>query len=211
MNQIREISGGIVFPDDAAALVETSLRASARTKEAVIERCIPDILAASRLVAEAMARGRKLMICGNGGSAGDSQHIAAEFVSVLNQGFLRPGLPAIALTTDSSMLTASANDFGFDGVFARQVQALGQAGDVLLGITTSGNSNNVMAAVAYGREAGIKTIGLTGGCNGKIDAAADVAIRVPSTSTQHIQESHIAIGHILCDLVERSLFQREAD
>ena len=211
MNQTTKIAAGLLFPADAAARVEASLRESARTKEAVIAECIPDIVAASRLVAEAMANGRKLMICGNGGSAADSQHIAAEFVSVLNLSFPRQGLPAIALTTDSSMLTASANDFGFEGVFSRQVQALGRSGDVLLGITTSGNSKNVVAAIAYAHEMGIKTIGLTGGRNGKIDLAVDVAICVPSTSTQHIQELHIAIGHILCDLVERSLFQKEAD
>jgi D-sedoheptulose 7-phosphate isomerase len=211
MNPITRMQMGFQFPTDAGARTEALLRESARTKEAVIAHSIPDIVEAARVVAEAMANGRKLMICGNGGSAADSQHIAAEFVSVLSQNFPRLGLPALALTTDSSLLTASANDFGFDGIFSRQVQALGLVGDVLLGITTSGNSKNVLAAVTYAKANRIKTVALTGGNNGKIDGLVDIAIRVPSTNTQHIQESHIAIGHILCDLVERSLFQKEAD
>ena len=144
------------------------------------------------------------------GSAADSQHIAAEFVSVLSQTFPRPAVPSIALTTDTSMLTASANDFGFDGVFERQVEALGRAGDVLMGITTSGNSTNVLKAVARAKQAGMTTIGLSGRDGGRIREAADQCIVVPSDSTQHIQEAHIAIGHILCDLVERSLFEKPA-
>lgn len=210
MNKVESFSSAPNFPLDAETLVTGFLRDSIRTKEAVIAHCVGDIIAASRLVADAMATGHKLLLCGNGGSAGDSQHIAAEFVSVLNQNFPRPALPALALTTDSSMLTASANDFGFDGVFERQVEALGQPGDVLLGITTSGNSRNVLRAVDLATKKGLKTLALTGGCKGKIDALVDVAIRVPSTNTQCIQESHIAIGHIVCDLVERALFQKEA-
>jgi D-sedoheptulose 7-phosphate isomerase len=198
------------LPSDADALVVGFLRDSIKTKEAVIAQCVDDITAAAKLVADAMFAGHKLLLCGNGGSAGDSQHIAAEFVSVLNQNFPRPALPALALTTDSSMLTASANDFGFDGVFERQVEALGQPGDVLLGITTSGNSKNVVRAVELATGKGLKTVALTGGCGGRIDTLVDAAIRVPSTNTQCIQESHIAIGHIICDLVERTLFQKEA-
>lgn len=208
MNVATKVGSALQFPVDANDRVVSLLNESIRTKNAVIAQCVNDIVSASRVVAEAMFAGRKLLICGNGGSAADSQHIAAEFVSVLNQHFPRPALPALALTTDSSMLTASANDFGFDGVFERQVQGLGVCGDVLLGITTSGNSKNVIKAVDYAKASGIKAIAFTGGCGGKIDTLADVAVRVPSTNTQHIQEAHIAIGHILCDLVEQSLFAK---
>ena len=208
MNEFVNAPGALWFPSDAADRVVALLTESIRTKHAVIEHCVNDIIAASRQVSDAMFAGHKLLICGNGGSAGDSQHIAAEFVSVLNQNFLRPALPAIALTTNSSILTASANDFGFGGIFERQVQALGAPGDVLMGITTGGNSENVVRAIEYARDHRIKTIGLTGGNQGKIDALADVAIRVPSVNTQHIQELHIAIGHILCHLVERSIFEK---
>jgi D-sedoheptulose 7-phosphate isomerase len=154
---------------------------------------------------ECLASGHKILLCGNGGSAADAQHIAAEFVSVLRPGFLRPGLGAIALTTDTSVLTASANDFGYAGVFERQVQALGRTGDVLIGISTSGNSENVLRAVSYARAHQMCTVVLTGADGGKLAQAAQTALRVPSTVTQFIQESHIMLGHILCDLVEQSL------
>src|SRR5690606_19689146 len=144
-------------------------------------------------------------ICGNGGSAADSQHLAAEFISVLTQDFLRPGLSAIALTTDSSILTASANDFGFEGIFARQVQALGRPGDVVIGISTSGNSKNVVKALEYACEHDMHTIALIG-AGGKMGEIAEVAIRIPSTVVQHIQEAHITVAHIICYLAERALF-----
>jgi len=194
--------------EDAVRRIQDALAESAETKRRVAQECTDDILRAATTIADAMHDERKLLICGNGGSAADSQHIAAEFVSVLSQTFPRPALPSIALTTDTSMLTASANDFGFDGVFARQVEALGAAGDVLLGITTSGNSANVLAAVSSARQAGMTTISLSGRDGGRIRQEADQCICVPSNSTQHIQEAHIAIGHILCDLVERSLFEK---
>jgi D-sedoheptulose 7-phosphate isomerase len=178
--------------------------ASIAAKQRVLEACGQSILDAAALIATVFRDGGKLMLCGNGGSAADAQHIAAEFVSVLNQSFPRPGLPALALTTDTSLLTASANDFGFEGVFARQVQALGRPGDVLMGISTSGNSANVLRAFETARAVGIRTIALTGP-GGKLAEMADAAIRVPAAATAHIQESHIMIGHILCDLVERSL------
>jgi phosphoheptose isomerase len=190
--------------------VAEHIRESIKVKEAVIANCTDDIIAAAELIAQAMTAGGKLLICGNGGSAADSQHIAAEFVSILNQDFQRPGLPAIALTTDSSMLTAYANDFGFEGVFARQVQALGRPGDAVLGITTSGNSANVLRAVEYARSNGMRAIGLTGSTGGKLRDAADITIRAPSSNTQHVQEAHIAIGHIICDLVEQAIFAAEA-
>jgi phosphoheptose isomerase len=179
---------------------------SITTKQRILEQCEVPILAAARAIASSMAAGGKLLLCGNGGSAADCQHLAAEMVSVLNQSFLRPGLAAIAMTTDSSILTASANDFGFDGIFERQVQALGKAGDVVVGISTSGNSENVARALSYAARNAMRTVSLTGASGGRISEIAEIAIRVPSTTVQHIQEAHITIGHILCDLVERTLF-----
>jgi D-sedoheptulose 7-phosphate isomerase len=134
--------------------------------------------------------------------------MAAEFCSQLSKEFERPGLPSIALTTDTSFLTAFANDFGFEGIFERQVQTLGKAGDVLIGISTSGNSANVVRAIKAARELNMGTIVLTGD-GGGLSAMADVAISVPSTNTQYIQESHLAIEHILCDLVERYVFDKK--
>ncbi len=160
----------------------------------------------SRLASEivcAFERGNKVLIAGNGGSAADAQHIAAEFVSRFF--FDRPGLPAIALTTDTSMLTAIGNDYGFDLLFARQVQALGRAGDIFVGISTSGNSKNVIEAVKTARDLGLHTTGLCGE-GGELKAIADIVISVPSRVTPHIQECHICIGHIICALVEREIF-----
>jgi histidinol-phosphate phosphatase family protein len=179
------------------------------TKRRVLEDCEESILAAAGAISGSMVAGGKLLLCGNGGSAADCQHIAGEMVSVLNQSFLRPGLAAIAMTTDSSILTASANDFGYEGVFERQVQALGKPGDVVLGISTSGNSENVFRALSYASRHGMRSICLTGASGGRIAKTSEISICVPSVNVQHIQESHITIGHILCDLVERTLFQDE--
>jgi D-sedoheptulose 7-phosphate isomerase len=185
--------------------VEESIAAKSR----LLDACESQILMAARVLTATLAGGGKILLCGNGGSAADCQHIAAELVSVLSQSFPRPGLAAIALTTDSSMLTASANDFGFAGVFERQAQALGRPGDSLIGISTSGNSENVIRAVRYANDHGIDTIGLTGSNTCHLAADARIAICVPSNVTAHIQESHIAIGHMLCAIVERSLFPAE--
>jgi D-sedoheptulose 7-phosphate isomerase len=190
----------------ATELVRAHILGSISTKQRLLDECSADILAAAARITASLGSGGKLLLCGNGGSAADCQHIAAELVSVLTQDFLRPGLPAIALTTDSSILTASANDFGFDGIFERQVQALGRPGDVVIGISTSGNSANVLRALRYAAGNGMSTIALIGASGGKMGALAEIAIRVPSASVQHIQESHIAIGHILCALAERTLF-----
>jgi phosphoheptose isomerase len=186
--------------------VADHLRESAAVKQRTIECCTTSILAAADLIAESFRAGGKLLLCGNGGSAADCQHLAAEFTSRLSADFVRPGLPAIALTTDTSFLTAYGNDFDFDGVFARQVQALGKPGDVLLGISTSGNSTNVIQAAETARGMNIRTIALTGASGGQLKDLADVAICVPSDNTQHIQETHLAIEHIICHLVERALF-----
>jgi D-sedoheptulose 7-phosphate isomerase len=181
------------------------LRESISTKERVLAECEGAILEAAGIIADSFAGGGKLLLCGNGGSAADCQHIAAEFVSVLTQDYLRPGLPAIALTTDSSILTASANDFGFEGIFERQVQALARPGDVLIGISTSGDSGNVARALAYANGHEVATIAMTGGSGGRIAGIARSVLCVPSSITMHIQEAHITMGHILCDLVERAL------
>ena len=187
--------------------VRSYLIESAETKRLTADACAEAIATAAGIIADAFRAGGKALICGNGGSAADCQHMAAEFVSRLTKDFERPGLPAIALTTDTSFLTAYANDCGFEGVFARQVQALGRPGDVLIGISTSGNSANVIQAVELARGTGMKTVSLTG-VGGRQAKIADVAIAVPSDDTQHIQETHLAVEHLLCLLVERALFGR---
>jgi len=190
---------------DADQRLRRHIESSIETKRQLLKGDTSPILDAARIMTESLASGHKILICGNGGSAADAQHIAAEFVSVLSKGFLRPGLGAIALTTDTSILTANANDFGFAGIFERQVQALGRPGDVVLGISTSGNSENVLRAVTYARAHGMCTIALTGADGGKLGQAAQTSLCVPSDESQFIQESHIMLGHILCDLVEQSL------
>jgi phosphoheptose isomerase len=191
---------------EALALVRAHMAASAAVQAAIAATCGEAMLAAATTMARALGAGGKIMLCGNGGSAADCQHLAAEFTNRLRPEFERPALAALALTVDTSFLTANANDHGFEHVFARQVEALGRSGDVLVAISTSGNSANVLSAVAVARERGIRTIGLTGGGGGRLAPAADLAIVVPSTSLQHVQEGHIAIGHVVVDLVERSLF-----
>lgn len=184
-------------------LTETAAAAT-RTAEA----CADDIARAADVLVEAFRGGGKLLLCGNGGSAADSQHLAAEFVSTLSRDRRRPAIPAIALTTDTSILTAIANDFGFDGVFARQVEALGRPGDVVLGISTSGTSRDVVEAFEAARTVDLRTIALTGASGGTLAVGADVAIRVPSDETSHIQECHIAVGQLLAFLVEDELHPR---
>jgi D-sedoheptulose 7-phosphate isomerase len=184
-------------------LLETS-RTAARTADA----CAEEILGATAAIVESLRTGGKILLCGNGGSAGDAQHLATEFVSTLTLDRRRDAIPAIALTTDSSLLTAVANDFGFDGVFARQVEALGRGGDVLVGISTSGNSENVVRAFEQAKATGIRTIALTGESGGKIGALADIEINVPSSETSHVQEAHIAVGQLIAFLVEDELYPR---
>jgi D-sedoheptulose 7-phosphate isomerase len=194
-------------PPDPREAVRRHLVESAELKRRLAERGADAIIAAADLVAGAFCAGGKLLLCGNGGSAADCQHMATEFVSRLTKDFERPGLPAIALTTDTSFLTAFGNDCGFEGVFERQVRALGRAGDVLLGISTSGNSPNVIRAVAAAKELGMRVVALTG-AGGRLPPMADVAVAVPSTDTQLIQESHLAIEHMICERVERALFEK---
>jgi D-sedoheptulose 7-phosphate isomerase len=172
--------------------------------------CVDDIAAAAVQLVASFRAGGKLLICGNGGSAADAQHLATEFVSTLTLDHPRPSIPALALTTDTSLLTAVANDFGVEGVFARQIESLGRQDDVLLGISTSGNSPNVLVAAERAREGGLTVIGLTGRDGGKLAPLADVAIVVPSSVTAHIQESHLAIEQLLALLVERELYPEPA-
>ena len=165
---------------DAEERLRRHLVGSITTKQGVLDECTDAILAAAGAIAGSMAEGGKMLLCGNGGSAADCQHIAGEMVSVLNQSFPRPGLAAIAMTTDSSILTASANDFGYEGIFERQVQALGKPGDVVVGISTSGNSENVFRALCYASRKGMRTVCLTGASGGRIGKASEISICVPS-------------------------------
>lgn len=179
-------------------------RASLETKKSFFDSQADSVARAAELIVSAVKTGGKVLIFGNGGSASDAQHIAAELVNRLN--YDRPPVAAIALTTDTSILTSIGNDSSFEEVFERQLRALGRAGDVAVAISTSGNSPNVLRAVAAAREIGIKTVALAGRTGGKLAGAADVALVVNADSTQRIQETHITIGHILCELVEDALF-----
>jgi D-sedoheptulose 7-phosphate isomerase len=195
-----------VSANDPRYRIGQHLRESAEVTRIAAEHCAEPAARAVELLLHCFRNRGRLLLCGNGGSAADCQHLATEFVSGRNHHRPRPALAAIALTTDTSFLTASANDFGFEQVFARQVEALGCSGDVLLAISTSGQSQNVLQAVAAARKLGLGTIGLTGGAGGYLAGQVDVAIVVPSEDTQHIQETHIALGHALCAEVELALF-----
>lgn len=191
---------------DKIKFITESLKESSETKLRIIESCSSSIVEAADLLTESFRNGKKLLLCGNGGSAADCQHIAAEFVIRLSHDIIRPALPAFALTTDTSNLTAGGNDIGFDNVFARSVEGLGSKGDVLLAISTSGNSPNIIKAVEKAKEKGMKVIGFLGGSGGKLKPLADVAVIIPSSSVQRIQEGHITVAHIICEITERSLF-----
>lgn len=190
---------------DYLGRIESHIRASIETKRLILEnrQLLESIKKVTEEVVRVYQNNGKVIIAGNGGSAADSQHIAAEFVSRFN--FDRPGLPAIALTTDSSMLTAIGNDYGFEKLFRRQLEAMGNKGDIFIGISTSGNSANVLEAIEAAREKGVTTVALCGS-TGRLGSLCDYAIEVPSDSTPFIQESHIMIGHIICGLVELELF-----
>lgn len=183
------------------------LTASATLKQKLSEAGAEVIATVAQHVIEAYRQGNKVVLFGNGGSAADAQHIAGELVGRYLQD--RPALPAIALTTDTSILTAVANDYGYARVFARQVEALVAPGDVVIAISTSGSSENVLAGAAAASAKGAITVGLTGHDGGRLRDAVDHCVVVPSKSTPRIQEAHITIGHILCDLVERAIFGAE--
>lgn len=160
----------------------------------------------SEISTEVYKKGNKMLLAGNGGSAADAQHIAGELVSRFY--FDRPGLPAIALTTDTSILTAIGNDYGYENLFARQIQANGVKGDIFLGISTSGNSPNIISAINEAAQKGIITVGMTGENGGKMRDICDYCIKVPSSETPRIQEAHILIGHILCSVIEKNIFSK---
>jgi len=191
---------------DGAARVRAILRESVAVKEALAERAAESVARAAALCTASLQAGGKVLLFGNGGSASDAQHIAAELAGRLSRE--RPALPALALTANTSDLTAIGNDYGFDHVFTRLVQAHGREGDVAIAISTSGNSPNVLAAVKEARERGLTTVGLVGKDGGKLAPLVDCAIVVPSNDTQRIQESHITVGHALCELVDEALFPR---
>jgi D-sedoheptulose 7-phosphate isomerase len=187
-------------------IIEKQINDSLKVKLKLLES--PDILSkiekASDEIVKAFRNNRKVLIAGNGGSAADAQHIAGEFVSRFY--FDRPGLPSIALTTDTSILTAIGNDYGFDRIFSRQIEALGMTGDIFIAISTSGKSPNLIEALKTCKKAGILTIGLTGSSGGNMNDLCDICINVPSSETPRIQEAHLLIEHILCCIVEDILF-----
>jgi D-sedoheptulose 7-phosphate isomerase len=185
----------------AVELRKTANVISAIVADAEIARMIEVV---ARSCVKALRNGNKILLAGNGGSAADAQHLAAEFVSRFY--FDRPGLAAIALTTDTSALTAIGNDYGFDRLFSRQIDALGREGDVFIAISTSGNSPNVLKALGEGRSKGLITVGLTGQGGGKMAALCDHCLRMPSSETPKIQEGHIVVGHVICALIEREMF-----
>ena len=185
-------------------VVLKALEESARVKERFIKENIDRLVVAAQQLAACFAAGHKLLLFGNGGSAADAQHIAAEFVNRL--AVERRPLPAVALTTDTSVLTSISNDYSFDEVFSKQIRALGKRDDIAWGISTSGSSKNVLVAMETARDMGLYTLGLMGSGGGELAQTCDLALIVDSEATLRIQESHITAGHILCELVERILF-----
>lgn len=185
--------------------IRSQLEASCLVKQQMLgnDEILKAIQDAANHCISALKNGKKIILAGNGGSAADAQHIAAELVGRFETE--RAGLPALALPTNSSTVTAVANDYSFDNIFRRQVQALGQAGDIFIGISTSGNSSNVIAAIEQCNEQGMMAIGLTGEAGGDMLELCDLCVRVPSNNTARIQEAHITIGHILCSLIDSAL------
>lgn len=186
--------------------VQDHLNESANIKRKIIDCCLEPIVEIIKQLEATFRIHGKVLICGNGGSAADAQHIAAEFVIRLSHRLERPALPAISLATDSSIITAAGNDIGFENVFSRQVEALGSPDDALIAISTSGNSENIIRAIHTATEKQMKTIGFLGDAGGKAAGLCDFSLTIPSSNTAHIQEGHITVGHIICDLIEQSLF-----
>jgi len=183
-----------------------SLKESSQIKLEIEKTCKADVLKAVDIISYAYRNGKKMLLCGNGGSAADCQHIATELMVRLSHNIQRPALPAIALTTDTSNLTAGGNDIGWENVFARSVEGLGNEGDILLAISTSGNSPNVVKAVDKAHEKKMKVIAFLGGAGGKLKDIVDLPVVIPSSNVQRIQEGHITIAHIICELVEMELY-----
>ena len=197
MTQTKPVT--VLAPSRFGETIIAQLR-TAQDNFRALERQAELVARAAEMMIAALKAGNKVMFCGNGGSAADSQHLAAELMGRYMRD--RRPLPALSLTVDTSALTAIGNDYGYDEVFARQLRGIGAKGDVLVGISTSGNSANVVKAIAAAREMGIRTIALTGETGGKLASATDLCIAVPASKTNEIQEMHIAIGHIVCGLVE---------
>ncbi len=191
---------------DKEKFIVDSLKESSDVKLKMESACKVEILIAVQSIVESYRKGNKLLLCGNGGSAADCQHIATEFMIRLNHDIQRPALAAIALTTDTSNLTAGGNDIGFENVFARNVEGLGMAGDVLIAISTSGNSPNIIKAVDKAHEKKMFVVGFLGGTGGKLKDIVDLPVIIPSANTQRIQEGHITVAHIICELVETELY-----
>jgi len=188
-------------------IINKQIKRSIEVKQKLLESpsLLSDIEKATMSIIKVFQTSHKLLLAGNGGSAADSQHLAAEFVNRFN--FDRPGLPAIALTTDTSILTSVGNDSGFNTIFSRQIEALGTPGDLFIGLSTSGNSPNIVEALSVCRKKKMFSIGLTGAAGGQMKDLCDICIMVPSDETPRIQEAHILIGHIICSIAEEELFR----
>ena len=186
--------------------IKNQILESAKIKNEMVKNGLESIEKAAELLIGSINAGGKILWCGNGGSAADAQHLATELMGGMSDHDRMP-IPSIALTTDSSFITAWSNDTDFDSIFSRQVQGLGAEGDVLIGISTSGNTENVINALKQAKYKNLKTIAFTGKTGGNLDGIADITIKVPSDNTQRIQESHIMIGQILCSLIELSILQ----
>lgn len=187
-------------------LIASLLQDSINVKQQLLadENTLKQIADVTQRCIDALRSGNKIIFAGNGGSASDAQHIAAELVGRFEKD--RPGLPAMSLTTNASQLTALSNDYGYDAVFSRQLQALGKEGDVFFGLSTSGSSANIIAAVEVAKAQGLTVVGMTGNSGGQLETLCDVCLKVPSSNTARIQETHITIGHILCAQIEQVLF-----
>lgn len=185
-------------------LIHTEILALSQALARLAEEAPPTLATLASLCIDSLRRGGKILFCGNGGSAADAQHLAAELIGRYKLN--RPAIAALALTTDTSILTALGNDYGYDTIFARQVEGLGKEGDILIGLSTSGNSRNVLNAMEKASQMGLVTIAFTGENGGEMARVAHHALRAPSRVTNHIQEMHITCGHLLCELIERELF-----
>lgn len=189
-------------------IIERALQESLRIKEEFIRKNTDKLIDLAEYISQAFKDGRKLMLCGNGGSAADAQHIAAEFINRFK--LERPPLPALALTTDTSIITSVANDYRYEEVFSKQIKALGAEGDILLAISTSGRSGNILSAINTAKQRGLYTVGFIGGDGGEVLSLVDLALVVESDQTPRIQETHILAGHLVCELVEYILFKDDS-
>jgi D-sedoheptulose 7-phosphate isomerase len=194
------------FEERVSRLIQASIAVKQKiVKDVALVAAVAEV---TKVIVDALLQGNKILLCGNGGSAADAQHIAAEFVGRF--AFDRPALPALALSVNTSCVTAIGNDYGFELVFSRQIEALGQKGDVVIGISTSGNSANVLHAMSTSKRLGLRTIALTGCTGGKIRNEVELCLCAPSNETPRIQECHILMGHIISELVEHTIFHEES-